>query len=66
MPEKEREGVYTYVILPILCNSVINQNQFTSIPEPVKLQVHFILTVPQNITSSFGRHRYVFLLTLMH
>ena len=66
IPEKEQEGVYTYLILPILCNSVINHNQFTSIPEPVKLRVHFILAAPQNITSWSGRHQCVFLLTLMH
>lgn len=51
MPEKEQEEVYAYLILPLLHNSVINHNQFTSIPEPVKLRVHFILTVLQNITS---------------
>lgn len=43
MPEKEQEGVHTYLILPILCNSVINHNQFTSIPEPVYLR-----TLPSN------------------
>lgn len=40
---KEQEAVNTYLILPLLYNSVINHNQFTFIPEPVYLH-----TLPSN------------------
>lgn len=55
MPSKEQKEVYTYLILPLIHNSVIHHNQVTSIPVPLYTPI-WLYTIPYTICTINMQH----------